>query len=139
MLLRRRLSLVIAAGLVLVLMMFAAFGPVSERGIAPRLAEAAPAVGVNVNCTSNPEKTAVTNNTNKPIKIKKVGSIYQPRSNEPFVVNRTLKPDKRITFESGSKANGSNALTRQYIYENDVGSREGARVFTSVGRFIDKC
>ncbi len=56
----------------------------------------------------------------------------------------TLKPDKGITFESGNKANGSNAnssnaLTKQYIYENDAGSREGARVFTSVGRFIDKC
>jgi hypothetical protein len=139
-LLRRRLSLVITAGLMLVLMTFAALGPVSERGITPRLAEAAPAVGVNVNCTSNPEKTAVTNNTNKPIRVKKVSSIYKPRPGvEPVPVNRTLKPDKSITFESGSKANGSNALTRQYIYENDVGSREGARVFTSVGRFIDKC
>jgi hypothetical protein len=137
-LLRRRLSLVIAAGLMLVLMMFAAFGPVSERGITPRLAEAAPAVQVDVNCTSNPETTAVTNNTNKPIKVKKVGSIYQPRSNEPFVLNRTLKPDKTITFESGQKAD-SNTLTKQYIYENDVGRSEGARVFTSVGRFIDKC
>ena len=137
--LMRKLSLVIAAGLVLVLMMFAAFGPASEGGVAPRLAEAAPAVGVNVNCTSNPETTAVTNNTNRPIKVKKVGSIYQPRSNEPFVVSRTLKPGKRMNFVSGSKANGSNALTKQYIYENDVGSREGARVFTSVGRFIDKC
>jgi hypothetical protein len=138
-LLRRRLSLVMAAGLMLVLMTFAAFGPVFEKGIAPRLAEAAPAVQVNVNCTSNPETTAVTNNTNKPIKVKKVSSIYKPRPGvEPVPVNRTLKPDKSITFESGQKAD-SNILTKQYIYENDVGSREGARVFTSVGRFIDKC
>jgi hypothetical protein len=138
-LLRRRLSLVIAAGLMLVLMMFAAFAPVSQRGIAPRLAEAAPAVEVNVNCTSNPETTAITNNTNKPIKVNKVGSIYRPRPGvEPRLVNKTLKPDKTITFESGQKAD-SNVLTKQYIYENDVGSREGARVFTSVGRFIDKC
>jgi hypothetical protein len=138
-LLRRRLSLVIAAGLMLVLMMFAAFGPVSERGIAPRHAEAAPAVQVAVNCDSNPELTQVKNNTNRAIKVNAVGSIYKPRSNELFSVNRTLKPRKTITFESGSKANGSNALTTAYIYNSDVGSKEGARVKTSVGAFIDKC
>jgi hypothetical protein len=138
-LLRRRLSLGIAAALVLVMMIFAAFGPVSDRGLAPRFAEAAPAVQVNVNCTSNPERTAVKNNTNSSIKVRTVGSIYQPRSNEPFLVNRTLKPRQTITFQSGSNANGSNALTTAYIYNNDVGSKEGARVSTSVGRFVDKC
>jgi len=30
-------------------------------------------------------------------------------------------------------------LTKQYIYENDVGSKEGAKVTTSVGRFVGKC
>jgi len=117
----------------------ASYGPVSERGLAPRFAEAAPAVQVNVNCTSNPERTAVKNNTNSSIKVRTVGSIYKPRSNEPFLVNRTLKPRQTITFQSGSNANGSTALTTAYIYNNDVGSKEGARVSTSVGRFVDKC
>ncbi len=27
----------------------------------------------------------------------------------------------------------------QYIYENDVGRKEGARAFTSVGRFVGRC
>lgn len=138
MLLRRRLSLVITVAMMLVMMIFAAFGPVSERGIAPRFAEAAPAVQVNVNCTSNPERTAVKNNTNSSIKVNKVSSINDPRSNEPFTVNRTLKAGKTITFKSGPNAR-SNVLTRQYIYDNDAGSREGARVSTSVGRFVDKC
>jgi len=63
-LLRRRLSLVIAAAMMLAMMIFTAFGPVSVGGgSGPRLAEAAPAVQVNVNCTSNPEKTAVKNNS----------------------------------------------------------------------------
>jgi hypothetical protein len=137
-LLRRRLSLVIAVAMMLVMIIFSAFGPVSERGIAPRFAEAAPAVQVNVNCTSNPERTAVKNNTNSSIKVKKVSSINDPRSNEPFTVNRTLKAGKTITFESGPNAR-SNVLTRQYIYDNEAGSKEGARVFTSVGRFVDKC
>ena len=138
MLLRRRLSLVIAVAMMLVMIIFSAFGPVSERGIAPRFAEAAPAVQVNVNCTSNPERTAVKNNTNSSIKVKKVGSINDPRSNEPFTVNRTLKAGKAITFESGPNAR-SNVLTKAYIYDNEAGSKEGARVFTSVGRFVDKC
>jgi hypothetical protein len=31
-------------------------------------------------------------------------------------------------------------LTRQYIYNNDVGRREGARVTTASGaRFVDRC
>jgi hypothetical protein len=126
-LLRRRLSLVIAVALMLGMLMFTAFGPVSEKGIAPHLVEAAPTVQVNVNCTSNPETTAVKN-TNRIIRVAKVGSIYQPRPNEPFVVNRMLKPGKSITFKSGTKAvaNSPLTLTRQHIYENDVG-RQGER------------
>jgi hypothetical protein len=132
---------VIAAALMLALMMFAAFGPVSERGMAPRHAEAAPAVQVSVSCTSEIESTSVTNNTNKPIKVNTVSSFYKPRPNEPFRVNRTLKPDKSVTFKSGYGAASISplTLTRQYIYNNDVGRQEGARVGTSVGRFIDRC
>ena len=89
-------------------------------------------------CEGNPETTRVKNNTNNRIKVRKVGSIYQPRSNEPFRVRVKLRPDQAVTFESGQRAN-QNLLTRQYIYNNDVGSREGAKVKTSVGRFIDKC
>jgi hypothetical protein len=138
-LLRRRLSLVVAAAVMLIMMLFAAFGPVSERSLAPRFAEAAPAVQVNVNCTSNPERTAVKNNSSKTIKVKTVSSIYKPRPGvEPVSVNRTLKPGKTITFQSGPKARGSYVLTKQYIYENDVNG-EGAKVTTSVGRFTDHC
>jgi hypothetical protein len=62
-----------------------------------------------------------------------------PYTYEPFVVNRNLRPDKAITFQSGSKAKGRNELTTAYIYNSDVGSKEGARVRTSVGTFISKC
>jgi hypothetical protein len=134
----RALSLLSLALLVGVLTLFAMFAPVSERGLAPRPAEAAAKVLVSVNCQSNPETTRVVNNTGRSIKIRKVGSIFQPRSNEPFRVNRTLRPHRAITFESGSSAN-QNVLTRQFIYNNDVGRKEGARVATSIGRFVDRC
>ncbi|HET7271783.1 MAG TPA: hypothetical protein VFI90_11930, partial [Rubrobacter sp.] len=70
--------------------------------------------------------------------IRSVGSIYQPRSNEPFHVSRNLGRGKPITFESAYAAN-HNTLTRQYIYNSDVGSKEGARVVTSAGIFVDRC
>ena len=94
---------------------------------------------VTVNCDSDPEKTQVRNNTNRVIEIETVGSLYRPYSYEPFVVNRELRPGRAITFQSGSKAKGRNELTNAYIYNSDVGSREGARVRTSVGTFVDKC
>jgi hypothetical protein len=107
-------------------------------GLSPRPAEAASRVKVTVNCMGTPEVTRVTNNTRHRIKVGSVGSIYRPRSNEPFHVGRTLRRGSTISFENGYEANHS-VLTHQYIYENDVGSREGARVRTSIGRFADRC
>ena len=127
------------ACLMLAMMIFVSFGPLSERGIGTGPAEAAPAVEVVVDCDSNPESTQVRNNTNRAFKIKTVGSIYHPHTYEPFVVNRSLEPNRTITFQSGSQAKGRNELTTSYIYNSDVGSKEGARVRTSVGTSIDKC
>jgi hypothetical protein len=126
--------------LVSALMLFALLGPISTWGAATRTAEAATSNGVTVTvgCKSNPETTRVVNNRNNRITIRKVGSIYQPLSNEPFRVDRRLRPNRAVTFESGSDAN-SNVLTRQFIYNNDVGRQEGARVSTSVGRIVDRC
>ncbi len=94
---------------------------------------------VTVKCSAAPETTRVANNTGHRITIKKVGSIYQPRSNEPFSVSRTLRSGQAVVFESGYGAN-HNTLTRQYIYNNDVGSKEGARVTTASGnRLVDRC
>jgi hypothetical protein len=114
-------------------------GPTSEGVIATRPAEAAtPAITVTVACKATPETTRVKNNRSRSITIKTVGSIHEPRSNEPFLKNRTLGPGGVVTFESGYDAN-QNVLTRQYIYDNYAGSHEGARVGTPVGRFYDRC
>ena len=42
-----------------------------------------------------------------------------------------------ICFESGAAAN-HNVFTHLYILNGEVGSGEGARVATSVGRFVDR-
>jgi hypothetical protein len=115
-------------------------GPASKQVASPRPVEAAtPALMVTVACNASPETTRVKNNRNRAITIETVGSIYQPYSYEPFRVDRRLGGGNSITFESGSGAN-NHVLTKSYIYNNDVGSKEGARVVTKSGsRFVDRC
>jgi hypothetical protein len=115
-------------------------GPVSKQGISPQPAQARlPALTVSVACKATPERTHVKNNRNRAITIKTVGSIYRPYSYEPFRVDRRLGGGKSVTFESGSGAN-RNKLAGSYIYNNEVGSKEGARIVRSSGaRFFDRC
>ncbi len=131
-------GLLLAVLLALALTMFA---PTSEqRGVSPRPADAVtPAVTVSVSCKSAPEVTRVKNNRARSITIGTVGSIYRPYSWEPVRVNRTLSGGRTLSFESGSGAN-TNKLTGSYIYNNDVGSKEGAKVIKKSGtRFTDRC
>ena len=135
---KRTAVLVAAVMAALVLTMTA--GPLSQRGLSPEPAQARlPALTVTVACKATPETTRVKNNRGRAITIKKVGSIYHPYSYEPFRVDRRLGGGNSITFESGSGAN-HNKLTGSYIYNNDVGSKEGAKVVTGSGaRFVDRC
>ena len=135
----RPLSLVFLASLVGALTLVVLLGPVSpERALSVRPAEAASRVVVTARCDGNPERVIVRNNTRQRIEVRRVGSIYRPYDFEPISVNRTLRRGRTITFQSGPAAN-RNVLTKQYIFNSDVGSREGARVSTSVGRFADRC
>ena len=131
---------ILLVGAVMASLMFAMAGPPSERGLSPDPAQARPpALTVTVACKATPETTRVKNNRNRSVTIKTVGSIYQPYSYEPFRVDRRLGGGRSITFESGSGAN-QNKLTGSYIYNNDVGSQEGARIVTNTGaRFVDRC
>ena len=133
-------KLVVLVGAVAAALGLAVAGPASERGLSPHPAEARPpALTVTVACKATPETTRVKNNRNRTITIKAVGSIYQPFSNEPVRVGRKLGAGKTVTFESGAGAD-RNVLTGSYIYNNDVGSKEGARVITKAGtRFTDRC
>jgi hypothetical protein len=130
------IAFLIASALALALTMV---GSAQERGISSvRAADAAARVGVTAKCDGNPEKVIVKNNTRHRIKIKKVGSIYRPYDYEPKIFNKILGRGKTATFESGPAAN-HNVISKQYIFNSDVGSREGARVATSIGRYVDRC
>ena len=135
----RPVSFVFLASLVGVLTLVVLLGPVSSHGgLAVRPADAAARVSVTARCDDNPEKVIVKNNTRHRIEVRRVTSIYQPRSNEPFRVDRTLKRGRSVTFEAGPAAN-RHVLTNQYIFNSSVGSKEGARVRTSIGLFGDRC
>jgi hypothetical protein len=129
------IAFLLASALALALTMV---GSAKEGGISSSPADAASRVGVTAKCDGNPEKVVVKNNTRHRIKIKKVGSIYRPYDYEPKTFNKILGRGKTVTFESGPAAN-HNVISRQYIFNSDVGSREGARVATSIGRYVDRC
>lgn len=129
------IAFLLASALALALTMV---GSAQQRGISSAPADAAARVNVTARCDGNPERVLVTNNTRHRIKVKRVGSIYRPYDFEPISVNRTLRRGRTITFESGPAAN-HNVLTKQYIFNSDVGTREGARVATSIGRYGDRC
>ena len=135
---RVRLSRLMAISMFCFLFVSYGFEDFASHGLSRAAIAASPAVSVSVGCHGNPETTRVHNNTNHSVMIKAVGSIYQPRSNEPFHLSRNLGPGKSVTFETGYAAN-SNTLTSQYIYNSDVGDKDGARVGTSAGRFVDRC
>jgi hypothetical protein len=112
-------------------------------GAGGRTVEASvPALSVHVYCYSNPERVVVHNNRSFAITINSVGSRYQPYSNEPIWVGYRLAAGKSVTFYSGNGASYSNprTLTRRYIFNNTVGSVEGARVKRSNGTtYSDRC
>jgi hypothetical protein len=95
-------------------------------------------VWVELDCTSDPEKTTVTNRTEGKITVRKIASVYQPGAGEPKVVDRALEPGKSITFESGPTAT-NDVLLNRHMYKNAAGSQEGAIVYTSVGRSSARC
>jgi hypothetical protein len=129
------IAFLLASALALALTMV---GSAQDRGISSSLAEAAARVNVIAKCDGNPEKVIVQNNTRHRIKIQKVGSIYRPYDYEPKTFSNAIRRGGQATFESGPRAN-NNVISKQYIFNSDVGSREGARVATSVGRFVDRC
>jgi len=103
-------------------------------------AGAATGLTVTVDCFSSRERVTIKNTRSATVTIKTVGSLYKPRSNEPFRVNRKLAAGKTVSYYSGRGASASSAytLTRQSIFNNDVAA-EGVRVTSSVGTFSKRC
>ncbi len=98
-------------------------------------------VTITLSCTTNPETTRVVNaNPNASVTVHTVGSLHEPRTNEPFAVSRSLSAGTGVTFKSGyaATAGAATTLTRQYVYDNTA-SNEGVRVVTSAGTVTKRC
>ena len=126
----RRLVLSVALLLALV-------GPVALSRPAP--AGAASSISVTISCRQNPEKVTVKNNGSSRITIYKVGSLYQPRSNEPFSVTVRVQPGAKVTFQAGAAASGTHKLTNQFIFNNTVGTTEGVKIKTGSTTVVKRC
>lgn len=112
------------------------FGALPVQSVAA--ADAGSKISVSVNCTGNPEKVTIKNNTGATIRVTSIGSRYQPRSSEPYAVNVAIGSGNSKTFTAGPAATGPLKLTGQYIFANG-NPEEGARVTTSVGTKTRRC
>jgi hypothetical protein len=118
------------------------FGGAAATSPAGTVEGATPALKITVYCYSSRERTVIKNRSSKTVTLTSVGSIYKPYSNEPFLISKRLAPGKQITYYTGAGATKSNpkTLTRRSIYQNTVGTREGARVKTTAGKsYTDRC
>lgn len=120
-----RKVVVVVCACVASMFVLAVAGPFHAGG-GPSVAEAAPAVSVKVDCRSNPEVTQVRNNTGRQITVRAVGSIHEPRSNEPFRVNRTLKAGGAVAFQSGYDARKTCSPASTSTTTTPAGAKERA-------------
>jgi lipoprotein-anchoring transpeptidase ErfK/SrfK len=96
-------------------------------------------ITIALNCTTNPERIAITNDNTSAITIISIGTLYQPGSNEPFTLNQSLGAKQTRTYLSGSQASGTYRLTTSAILTDSAGTSEGVRVVTSAGTVTKNC
>ena len=99
-------------------------------------------IALAIECAADPERTTVRNDTDQPLTLGalRLGSLDQPRSNEPFTLpGGVLPPGGAITYLTGEAApEGTLTLTRQSIYDN-ASPGEGARLTTPFGTLTVLC
>jgi hypothetical protein len=103
-------------------------GPPADR---PGGAGAQGNVTVELDCESNPETTAVTNNGAEPIRVQEIDSLVEDAGGEPFARDDLVRPGRTVTYETGDEASGRFALGGE-IYRNGDPD-EGVRIATSGG------
>jgi hypothetical protein len=88
-------------------------------------------IAVELDCESNPETTAVTNNGAEAIRVQEIDSLVEDAGGEPFARDDLVRPGRTITYETGDEASGRFALGGE-IYRNGDPD-EGVRIATSGG------
>lgn len=88
---------------------------------------------VSIDCQGVPETTTIKNVGEGTVTLSRLTSLYNAGGGEPFAINRQLAPGQTITFSTGT-GTGPNKLSSQFIYNDDAGDVEGARVTVSTGK-----
>jgi hypothetical protein len=100
-------------------------------------AQTAGTITVLAVCNTEPETTAILNNTDTAINIVSVSSIKDPQPFEPITVNQTLAPGASVTYYLGPSSPFP-ALSNTRIFDNTAPD-EGAVVVTSAGTLTALC
>ena len=94
---------------------------------------------VTLSCTTDPESIRVKNNGDGYITIKGIATYLDPIAEEPFAVERVVRPGMTASFSAGTGAKYGTILTRQFIFTNAAYEKEGVRINTSVGKVTKAC
>jgi hypothetical protein len=94
---------------------------------------------VTLSCRTYAETIRVTNNGTGYILLKAIATYYDPLSDEPYHVDRVLKPGATAIYQAGTGAQYGTVLTKDYIFTNSVWDKDGVRISTSAGKAFKAC
>ncbi len=94
---------------------------------------------ITLSCATDPETIRVKNIGAADILLKQITTYLDVTANEPFTVNRNLKPGQTAIYQSGHGAQYGTVLTSNFIFTNSAYDAEGVRISTSVGKAVKMC
>jgi lipoprotein-anchoring transpeptidase ErfK/SrfK len=96
-------------------------------------------VKIALNCTGNPEKVRVINQTGAAITVLTISTLTDAHPQAPFAVEKRIPAGGTRLWQSGVAAAGNNVLVQDELFTNVAGADEGVNVVTSVGTFAVRC
>jgi hypothetical protein len=94
---------------------------------------------ITVSCRSDPETIRVTNVGAANITLTGIATYSDPSADEPFSINRVLKPGNTAIYQSGHAAQYGTVLTTHYIFTDSDYDAEGVSIATSAGTAVKMC
>jgi L,D-transpeptidase-like protein len=96
-------------------------------------------IQITLKCTTSPETVRVSNVGTENIQLTSLTTLIDVGVDEPFALNRTLKPGTTAIFQSGQGAQYGTVLTTDYLFTNSAYENEGVQIETSAGTAVKNC
>lgn len=96
-------------------------------------------LSITLSCRTYAETVRVTNNGTGYILLKALATYYAPLGDEPYRLDRVLKPGATAIYQAGTGAQYGTVLTKDYIFTNEVWDKDGVRISTSAGKAFKAC